>query len=70
MSTSLLTRTGIQEKLSILVAAEALEITAGTSAEEGNQPAACSQYQLFFHQTGCPLKQQKFEKGDKAGWKR
>lgn len=26
----------------------ALEISAETSAEEGNQPAACSQYQLFF----------------------
>lgn len=41
-------RTGIQEKLSLLVAAEALELSAKASAEEGNQPAACPQYQLFF----------------------
>lgn len=47
LSTSLLTGR-IQEKLSILVAAEALEIYAETSAEEGNQAATCSLYQLFF----------------------
>lgn len=48
--------------------------TGKTSAEEVNKPVACSQYQLF----SLPIKlaahtnrqQQKFEKGEKAGWKR
>lgn len=75
LCTRLLTRTGRQENLSTTSGCCGTGDLCGTSsAEEGNKPAACSQYQLFF----LPIKlaahshrQQKlFEKGEKVGWNR